>query len=207
MLLNNLKKGTYSVMKRRDVLKGLGYSLSYVIAAPSVISLLQSCKNDTGTQAWIPVFFSGEQGLVIENMVDLILPKTDDVPGAIDLNLHRFFDAYVNEVSPVEDQENFKNGFDLLISALSKSVNKCTPEDYDAVLSRYLKAGKGVSDTFKDTDKLIWNTLMHLRNITIWAFKTSEAIGKNVLAYDPIPGSYSGCIPLNETTGGKAWSL
>ncbi|MCB0471979.1 MAG: gluconate 2-dehydrogenase subunit 3 family protein [Flavobacteriaceae bacterium] len=205
--MNNLKKERYRDMKRRDVLKGLGYSLSYAVAAPSVISLLQGCKNDTGTQVWVPAFFSEDQGLVIENLVDLILPKTDGVPGAIDLNIHKFFDAYVNEVAPAEDQNKYKKGFDLLISALGKSVNKCTPEDYDDALSRYLKAGSGVSATFEDTDKLIWNTLVSLRNISLWAFKTSEAIGKKVLAYDPIPGSYSGCIPLNETTGGKAWSL
>jgi len=27
------------------------------------------------------------------------------------------------------------------------------------------------------------------------------------LAYAPIPGDYKGCVDLQETTGGKAWSL
>jgi hypothetical protein len=43
--------------------------------------------------------------------------------------------------------------------------------------------------------------------MAVWGFKTSEEIGKKVMAYDPIPGGYVGCESLEELTGGKAWSL
>jgi len=46
-----------------------------------------------------------------------------------------------------------------------------------------------------------------LRDNTVWAYKTTEEIGENVLAYDPIPGVQLGCVSLKEATGGKAWSL
>jgi hypothetical protein len=32
-------------------------------------------------------------------------------------------------------------------------------------------------------------------------------VGEKVLAYDPIPASQKGCVSLEETTNGKAWSL
>ena len=59
----------------------------------------------------------------------------------------------------------------------------------------------------KNEDAIIFKTLDNLRSSSIWAFKTTEEIGENVLAYVPIPGSQKGCIPLSEATGGKAWSL
>mgnify|MGYP007000403417 len=49
--------------------------------------------------------------------------------------------------------------------------------------------------------------VFQLRSMTINAFKTNEYIGEKVLAYLPIPGQYNGCVDLNETTGGKAWSI
>ncbi len=44
----------------------------------------------------------------------------------------------------------------------------------------------------------------NLRNMTIWAYKTSEYIGEEVLAYLPVPGEYIPCGDLEELTGGKS---
>ena len=49
--------------------------------------------------------------------------------------------------------------------------------------------------------------IQELRTLTVNAFKFSEYVGENVLAYSPIPGEQRGCVDLNETTGGKVWSL
>jgi len=42
--------------------------------------------------------------------------------------------------------------------------------------------------------------------MTISAYKGSEYIGENVLAYLPVPGEYIACDDLQTLTGGKAWS-
>ena len=52
-----------------------------------------------------------------------------------------------------------------------------------------------------------FNFLNTIRQLTITAFKGNEYIGENVLAYVPIPGQQKGCVDLQETTGGRAWSL
>lgn len=195
-------------MKRRDVLKGIGLSLGYVVATPSILSLMQSCKNvDVAT--WTPAFFSKNQMTVVNNLVDLILPKTADLPGALDVKVPQFIDAYVNEVSKPEDQEEFKQGIEAVLKKLGKPVEKLTAKDYDALLAHYLKASKEQQATFmKDkNDAIIFSTLTSLRGFSIWAYKTSEYVGEKVLAYDPIPGELIGCMSLDEATGGKAWSL
>ena len=59
---------------------------------------------------------------------------------------------------------------------------------------------------FVNGRKLVFETLKGLRGRAVWAYKTSEKIGEDVLAYDPVPAEQKGCIPLSETNG-KAWSL
>jgi len=195
-------------MKRRDVLKGIGLSLGYVVAMPSILSLIQSCKN-VNVATWTPAFFSENQMTVVNNLVDLILPKTPDLPGALDVKVPQFIDAYVNEVSKPKDQKEFKQGIKSIIKKLNKPVDKLTVKDYDALLAHYLKATKEQQKAFmkNKTDGAVYSTLTSLRSFSIWAYKTSEFVGEKVLAYDPIPGVLIGCMPLQEATGGKAWSL
>ncbi len=195
-------------MKRREVLKGIGLSLGFVVATPSIISLLQSCKR-ADTLNWQPAFFSKNQMTVLNNLVDLILPKTNDLPGALDVKVPQFIDAYVNDVSKPKDQKEFKQGIDAIIKKLGKPVSDLKTSDYDTLLAHYLKAGKEKQASFeKDkNDALVFGTLSSLRSFSIWAYKTSEQVGEKVLAYDPIPGELIGCMPLQEATGGRAWSL
>ena len=61
-------------------------------------------------------------------------------------------------------------------------------------------------------DKLTFETgsrsyVNNVREMGIWAWKTSEQIGENVLWYDPIPGQYIACGPVDELSNGKAMSL
>lgn len=192
-------------MDRRKAIKGLGLSLGYVIATPSVISILQSCKNDPQI-SWTPQFFSSNESFVLEKLIDLILPKTNDLPSALDVNIPQFIDAYVNEVSSKAEQEKLKKGIATISESLSKSANN---EAFKSLLTKYLKADQKDKEAFfeNEDDTLVLETLINLRTMTIWTYKTSEKAGEEILAYDPIPGDFLGCISLEETTKGKAWSL
>ncbi len=192
-------------MDRRKALKGLGLSLGYIVATPSVFSLLQSCKNDPQI-SWTPQFFSSNESFILEKLIDLILPKTTSLPGALDVNIPQFIDAYTNEVSSKEEQENFKKGIVTISDSLGKSPNN---EAFESLLTKYLKADQKDKEVFSknEDDTLALKTLTNLRTMTIWAYKTSEKVGEEILAYDPIPGDFLGCISLEETTKGKAWSL
>ena len=44
-----------------------------------------------------------------------------------------------------------------------------------------------------------------LKSTTLLGFFTSEVGATEVLNYDPVPGNYDGCIPL-ESVGGKTWA-
>ncbi len=201
-------------MNRRDVLKGLGLTIGYTMATPGIMSLLQSCK--TEVKLWTPKFLSIDEGIIVKNLIDIILPKTKATPGALDVNVPEFIDLYVYKVYKEKQQHKFKKGIGAIIEALNvpeEGVSKLEHKDYDALLAKYLKAPKEQRIIYKnETDKnnqdaIIFNALSGLRNTAVWTYKTSEQIGENVLAYDPIPGAQIGCIPINDSTKGKAWSL
>ena len=200
-------------MDRRKALKGLGLSLGFVVATPAILSMLQSCKNDAASAvSWKPLFFSTDEGTVVQNLVDLILPKTVDLPGASDVNVAEFIDLYTSKVVDKEGQEGYKKGLAAVIESLEKPVKDLKTEDYDKLLAKYLKASKEEQQAFRNNEKdgAVLETLMGLRGSAIWAYKTSELVGEEVLAYDPIPGEQKGCITVEEATGewgGKAWSL
>jgi len=197
-------------MDRRRALKGLGLSLGYIVATPTIISMLESCKTDE-TQ-WEPIFLTINEGFVLKSIIDLILPKTDATPGALEVNVPEFLDLYASKVFGDEEKRKFKDGLSAILQELNVSQNnptKLKTEKYDALLAKYLKASKVELEEINNNvqNTLVLNSLIEIRSSAIWAFKTSEEVGKNVLAYDPIPGVQIGCMPLEKATGGKAWSL
>ncbi len=199
-------------MKRRDVLKGLGMSIGgYAVATPTLLTLLQSCNTEVA--AWVPVFFSVEEGVVVRNLVDVILPKSEATPGALDVNVPEFLDLYMEKGYKKEIQEETKEGLKAILAALNVTeenpASNVKREEYDALLSKYLRTKQEEQDVFRKdkTDKAIFETLWGIRDGVVWAYRTSAEVGENVLAYDPIPGVQLGCISLEEATGGKRWSL
>ncbi len=213
-------------MNRRQLIKNLGLGGVALVATPSVLSLLQSCKNEP---VFTPSFLSMEQGKALRHIVDLIIPSDEAIPGAVDVGVHQFIDSFWNEVITLENQEHTKAGFDALanrlLDATGKTFETAAAADYDTLLSRYLTASKEEGKAFNKTlgayyqaykkDKTVkpdpdagaYSILGNIRGMTIWGWKSSEEIGENVLAYEPIPAQQVGCLPVSEATGGKAYSL
>ncbi len=195
-------------MNRRDALKNLGLSLGYIVATPTILSMLQSCTKKP--DKWTPLFFSNRQAYVLQNLVDLILPQTKGVPGALDVNVPKFIDLYTSKTATDEQKEIYKTGLDAVIDELGVPALEpiaIEPEKFDAILSKYLRLTKAERLAYVEQEDIVFETLMKIRDQTVWAYKSSQEIGKNVLVYDPIPGQQIGCMSLEEATGGKAWSL
>ncbi len=215
-------------MDRRVALKNMGLALGYTVAAPTLISIMQSCKNETVLE-WTPDFFTKEQGAVLTHLVDIILPKTD-TPSASEVQVHLFIDKFANEVMEKQQQDFVKMSMDSFIKkALADSGNDnaadLTAEDLEPVLSGALKNTKEDEAKMFETISAYQDAIAkgqeeqldetvsrfafanNLRGMAIWGYKTSEYVGEKVLAYLPVPGEYVACGDLNELTGGKSWSL
>ena len=198
-------------MKRRDVLKNLGLATGFFVATPTIVSLLQSCTSDVKT--WIPEFLSPDQGVILTNLADIILPKTD-LPSATELNVPQFIDKYFNEVLDDESQLQVKTAFSNIVSILKPnvedSIDKVTQEDYKALLDNHMLVKDEIDEERETNPESLEMTksefLNNLKWMTINGYVTTEQIGETVLKYDPVPGAYY-CGDLQELTGGKSWSL
>ena len=214
-------------MNRRQALKNFGLGAGILIIGSSTLSLLQSCKRDS-KNIWEPTFLSISNGNALKEILDVILPKTD-TPGANDLNIAQFIDSYMDQVVSIEEQEIFKSSAEAFAEAFKrvfdKELDKGKKEDFEKIVSKYLRASPKEQELFdkRETetqdpmdsvpeikispDSSAFLYLKNVRKMGIWAWKTSEQIGENVLWYDPIPGKYIPCAPVDELGNGKAMSL
>jgi len=191
-------------MDRRKALKNIGNGIGAIAVTPAVVSLFQSCQTSA---TYNPLFIPKDDFKIISNLMEMIIPKTD-IPGAIELKLPEFVDAYIDAVWDEEEKTDFTETWEVFISSSIKAAGKenendLSAADWDAQLAKYLKPGNDLP-----ADEILASQFVNqLRSLTVNAFKTNEFIGEEVLAYAPIPGEQKGCVDLMEATGGKAWSL
>ncbi len=215
-------------MKRREVIKKIGFSFGAVTITPSFLSVLNGCNFKE--EEWQPKFLSYQEYEMTEKIIDIFIPKTD-IPGAKELNLSRFIDAHYQLMLSSAEQKNIKflikQFSDMLLEKTSKKeINKVTSNEYENQFARLLKADKSKRQRWQksynqytkkikkgELPKPLSNDINSyifldgVRQLSIWGYRNSEYIGEKVLAYDPVPGQQKGCVDLMEATGGKSWSI
>ena len=214
-------------MKRRQALKNIGLGAGIFIVGPSTLSLLQSCKNEPQYD-WEPTFLTASHGFALKKILNIMLPPSD-TPGASDLNIPQFIDSYMDKVADEEEREIFLRSADAFSRSFKNEFDKDKgegkDEEFEQLIKKYLKATPAQqkiyakrntetqdaqlqdSEITLDTDAGAYSYLTSVRDIGIWAWKNSEEIGENVMYYDPVPGAYIPCGPMDELSNGKAMSL
>ncbi len=217
-------------MERRSALKNMGLAFGYAVATPTLLGLLQSCKDKPAYAEWVPSFLDKEKGYALAQTLDVILPKTD-TPSATEMNVHVFIDAYLDEVLPLEQRDfvmmKMNKFYDKILAdsgketlmdieavdiepALQTYLRKRTDEEeeiHTEAINNYMEAIMQGGEATLDDDISRFSFANDLRDLATWAYKSSEYVGEEVLAYLPIPGEYIACGDANTLTGGKAWSL
>ncbi len=197
-------------MNRREALKKTGLLGGVAAGAPGLLSLLQSCSQQSRS-GWVPQFLSEKQAQFISAFVDTILPKTD-TPGALDVKTDMFIDLVYAKTLTSEAQEGVKAELDKFDSDCESKYGKSfadlsNEEKRDCLMTHEKETAK--------FNRGVWGTTVgeqepvafyrNLKSMALWGYFSSEEIGKNVLNYDPIPGQYRGCVPVEEI--GKIWTL
>lgn len=199
-------------MKRRDALKNIGFAAGFAIITPSIFSMLQGCTGDSVT--WIPNYLTSDEKIFVTNLADVMIPKTATSPSATEVNVPQFIDKYIDEVLDTDDQDITRAAFVKVIAILRPDVTAdlgdTTSEQYKALLDDHmLLKGEIDQERTADPEALLMTTsefLNQLKWMIINAYKNSEEVGENILAYDPVPAAYY-CGDLKELTGGKSYSL
>jgi hypothetical protein len=143
-------------------------------------------------------YLSAAQGALISAAAERILPRTD-TPGATDVGVPAFIDRFYGEFMGTADRQLLVSILDDIERAARDTRDvgfaSLTPAQQDAVLRTIATLQQG-----KDP-----SSFGLLRSVTVLGYFTSEKVGKDVLHYDPVPGAYEGCVPLDQV-GRRNWS-
>jgi hypothetical protein len=197
-------------MNRRSALKRTGILAGAAMAMPTLLSLLQSCKQETRID-WQPEFFTENEANTISALLDMILPRTD-TPGALDVKSDMFIDKVIAKTYDETAQKNIRSEIAKFNAECEQQFGEVFFALNTADKTKVLEAAEANSALFNPG---VWGTRVgeqapigfyrSMKSMAIWAYFTSEQIGEQVLNYDPIPGVFEPCIPVSEV--GNRWSL
>ena len=197
-------------MNRRTALRHTGLMAGATAFAPSLLALLNACQSEAHLD-WQPQFFSEEEARCITSLIDTILPRTD-TPGALDVQTDRFIDQVVAQTYGAEAQQHIRSEIAQFNEKCKQLVGSAFADASEKERASVLQTAEAESGIFSGA---VWGTAVSeekpvgfyrsIKAMALWAYTSSEEIGKNVLSYDPIPGGYQGCIPVSEV--GNRWSL
>ena len=193
-------------MDRREALKRTAWIMGGVVSAPAILGVLKGCAAKP-TIDWKPVFLSEDQGILVSQVAEIIIPKTD-TPGAKETGVPGFIDLMLKDVYSKEDQDRFLSGLKEFDEAANKeygdSFNELSSEDQTAFVKKTHDAAVEAEKATTPAPKRPF--ILMTKELTMLGFFTSEPGATQVLQYIAVPGSYKGCIPLSEAGNGKTWA-
>jgi gluconate 2-dehydrogenase gamma chain len=143
-------------------------------------------------------YLDSRQAATTAAAAERILPKTD-TPGAIDVGVPAFIDLMYGEYLSGDERFLFATGLKEIEASSRSRFGKAFTEldgpGQDGILKELAEAAQGKERTF----------FALLKELVVTGYFTSEAVGRNVLHYDPVPGRYDACIPISEV-GNVNWT-
>lgn len=191
-------------MNRREALTLTATGFGLALTTSALATLLQGCSLDT-PDPWVPQTLSEQQVQDLAAIAETLLPATPDSPGATDVGVHRFVDTLLTHWASPETRTIWLEKFGLLQQSITdhaeaSAFTELDREDQNQILTKVnQRALKGGDRTEPE------RFFLDLKRMIIDSYFSSREVGMNVLAYDPVPGVYQGCVPLAQV--GKAWSL
>jgi gluconate 2-dehydrogenase gamma chain len=139
------------------------------------------------------------QAAIAGAVADRILPRTD-TPGAVDVGVPAFIDLLYGEFMTPAERKMLGDGLNDVDAAAQAAhggpFSSLAADRQDALLRNIARAEQGKDDGF-----------FHLiRSATILGYFTSEPVGRNVLHYDPVPGRFDACVPIDQV-GRRNWTV
>jgi len=193
-------------MDRREALKRTAWIMGGVVSAPAIMGVLKGCAARP-TIDWKPVFLTEDQGVLVSEVAEIIIPKTD-TPGAKDTGVPGFIDLMLKDVYNKEDQDHYLASLKAFDEEAEKEYGdpfvELEPEQQAAFVKKTHDAAVEAEKNSKPAPKRPF--ILMTKELTMLGFFTSEAGATQVLQYVAVPGSYKGCIPLSEAGNGKTWA-
>ena len=192
-------------MTRRELIQKTTLALGYTLSAPTMLGILSGCQLKHEL-SYKPVFFTDEQGIIIGDLSEIILP------GAKNVGVPAFIDNFIKEVYSREEKEKFIQEMKVFnegpLESIFRLFTECTPDSqllYTELVHHDALASVGsISEGWWNNSKAERPFILKVKELTILGFFTSQVGATQVLQYNAAPGPYQGCVPLSQV--GKAWA-
>jgi hypothetical protein len=201
-------------MDRRAILKYTAYVTGYAITAPLTSAFLSGCKAEPAAPDYIPSFLSEATYQNLSAVVNTLLPPTS-TPGAVEIGVPAFMDLVLDKYTEEKDRLKMVSGLETWLTTVQNSAGNpyhtlaaeeqlklLNTLDQEAIVTAESLEGQDLEEEALEELQPWW---LDMKSLAINGYFASEKIGTEVLAYDPVPGPYQGCISLSEV--GKTWSL
>ena len=201
-------------MDRRAILKYTAYITGYAITAPLTSAFLSGCKAEPVAPDYIPSFLSEATYQNLSAVVNTLLPPTS-TPGAVEIGVPAFMDLVLDKYTEEEDRQKMVAGLETWLTSIQQlaggpyhtlaaeeQLKLLNTLDQEAIAIAESLEGQELNEEELEAKQPWW---LDMKALAINGYFASEKVGTEILAYDPVPGPYQGCIPLSEV--GKTWSL
>lgn len=200
-----------SQMNRRELLQRVAYLMGGAISAPAVLGVLNGCSSKQQEPSWQPVFLSKEQGALVAEVAELMIPRTD-TPGAKDAGVPAFIDVMLKDVYEEEDRQRYVSGLKAFDDAARTTHQKGFVElskSQQTELVRKFHDEAVATELAEDTRPAYLRRpfILMTKELTLLGFFTSEPGATQVLQYASVPGAFQACVPLSQAGNGKSWAM
>ena len=182
-------------MNRREAIKHAILGASTLLL-PSTINSVWAEIAATSTDG--PIYLSATQFAIATAFSDRLLPRSETL-GALDVKVPQFIDISYGKYLQPNERERLIHALEKL-DAISRQRHQQPFADTDEHQQDLCLAA--LNEPGNEADFPAWALL---RDLVLTGYFTSAAVGKEVLNYDPIPGRWDPCIPVDEV-GNVAWT-
>ncbi len=149
--------------------------------------IVQGCTDNSN-----PSLFNEEYQSLLAAIVEIILPETEASPGAREANVNHFIALIAEDCYEIERKDRILLGLNQLLRDGFPDFSAQKQYEVIEQLDEEARAATHeIPHYFKD-----------VKSLTQWGYFSSKLGIMEGLRYNPIPGSYKGCVPYN---GEIAW--
>jgi gluconate 2-dehydrogenase gamma chain len=203
-------------MNRREALARVAGLMGGTLSASTLLAIRKGLAAGTGHSATTsavskPANLSASQRDIISGVVDVMIPRTD-TPGAVDVGVPGFIDLMLRDVYTQADRDRYLAGLtEFDATALSQNGTKFVALELQqqvALVRKFHDAAVGEERRLRSAHTHLQRPfILMTKELTLLGFFTSQVGATQVLQYVAVPGSYHGCIPVDQAGNGKTWAV
>ena len=203
-------------MNRREALLRVAGLMGGTLSASAILAAGNGPAAGNGYSATTsaargPLILSASQMDIVSRVSDVMIPRTE-TPGAVDVGVPGFIDLMLRDVCIQADRDRYLAGLaDFDAAAVAENGKKFVALELQqqvTLVRKFHDAAVGEERRLRGAHAHLQRPfILMTKELTLLGFFTSQVGATQVLQYVAVPGSYHGCIPVDQAGNGKTWAV